>query len=406
MNIGFVTTWLERGATYVTKSYINLISDKSKVFIYARGGEYLGINKEDSSIYNIYSGLRLKSTDINWGDFSKWIKKNKLDIIFFNEQSNIEIVLKSKLHYPYIKLGCYIDYYTEKTIDDHRFYDFLICNTKRHFSVFKWHKQVYYVKWGTFPDLFDRPIKEVSDRPTFFHSMGLSTRKGTESLIETFISSKYLHVNSNLIIHTQLPISYFSKYDQLDKYNIQIISKEVPLPGLYHLGDVYVYPTTLDGLGLTMYEAMMAGLPLIVTDEAPMNEIIYPETSKLIAVERYHSRSDGYYWPLSEICKNSLEMQMRYYIENIDRLHSYKLATKKYALSNFNLTDRREQINMIFNTSEILNIDKQQLKSRLSDIKKLNNRYLLSILLYKLLPNKVFHYFKYNKERKEYEEKK
>jgi len=53
---------------------------------------------------------------------------------------------------------------------------------------------------------------------------------------------------------------------------------------LYYLGDVYVYPTTLDGLGLTVYEALASGLPVIATDVAPMNEIITEDNGKLVKV--------------------------------------------------------------------------------------------------------------------------
>ncbi len=38
MNIGFVSTWFERGAAYVTKQYIDAVKERNYVFVYARGG--------------------------------------------------------------------------------------------------------------------------------------------------------------------------------------------------------------------------------------------------------------------------------------------------------------------------------------------------------------------------------
>ena len=39
MNIGIVTTWFERGAAYVSKTYMDLMTQLGhKVFIYSRAG--------------------------------------------------------------------------------------------------------------------------------------------------------------------------------------------------------------------------------------------------------------------------------------------------------------------------------------------------------------------------------
>jgi hypothetical protein len=43
MNIGFVSTWFERGAAYVTKQYIDAVKERNNIFVYARGGKEKGI---------------------------------------------------------------------------------------------------------------------------------------------------------------------------------------------------------------------------------------------------------------------------------------------------------------------------------------------------------------------------
>ena len=45
MNIGIVTTWMERGAAYVSRTYMDLlILAGHNVFIFARGGEVIPSN--------------------------------------------------------------------------------------------------------------------------------------------------------------------------------------------------------------------------------------------------------------------------------------------------------------------------------------------------------------------------
>lgn len=355
MNIGFVSTWFERGAAYVTKSYLESLKDKNNVFVYARGGNY-AIGDSNWDHQNVTWGYRLQNDEIAFKHFDNWIRENKLEIIFFNEQRSIDILYYIKEKYPDIKLGSYIDYYKEDTVKDFNLYDFLICNTKRHYSVFKNHPQVFYVPWGTNISLFKPTHEKKENRKiTFFHSAGMSNRKGTDTLLEVFTNNE-IHKKSKLIIHSQQDFEKeygFSK-EELKNYNIDIIEKTVTAPGLYYLGDVYVYPTTLDGLGLTLYEALSSGLPVITTNNAPMNEVINSKNGYLVEVEKYYSRSDGYYWPLSIVNKQSLLESLEYYINNSENIQKYSEFARKDAVVNWNWNDRKIKINEIFETVKLI----------------------------------------------------
>lgn len=375
MNIGFVSTWLERGAAYVTKSYIDLLKDSNKVFVYARGGEYFAKGDPNWDLSYVTWGLRLRGTSINYGHFKKWIKKNNIDILFFNEQRDIKILYEIKRDLPNIKIGAYIDYYKENTVDEFRLYDFLICNTKRHYSVFQNHKQCYYVPWGTDINLF-KPQENSRKSLTFFHSSGMSLRKGTELLIKAFIEGE-LYKQSNLVIHTQINLEdkLGLKIEDLKDYNIKIINKTVSAPGLYHLGDVYVYPTTLDGLGLTMYEALSCGLPVITTDNAPMNEVINDSVGYLVDVKRLVSRADGYYWPLSICDKSSLIKGMKYFVRKKDQITHYKEKCRETAIKKWNWQDRENEVLEIFNNTKIIvDLTKDKLDSEYSFINRLKGK--------------------------------
>ena len=365
MNIGFVSSWLHRGATYVTINYMKMLS-QNNLYVYARGGEYFDGSFEFENTV-IYKAKRLEGTKIDFKEFIKWIKKNNISIVIVNEQDEVEAICEAKLHCPEVIFGAYIDYYTEKTVKNYLAYDFLICNTKRHYDVFKWHPQCFYLPWCVDTELY-KPIVKREKEISFFHSMGMSDRKGTDILIKTFIKYK-LGEKSKLIIHTQKNISNILSEKEAKKNNIIIIEKTVSAPGLYYLGDIYVYPTKLDGLGLTMYEALSSGIPVITTDDAPMNEIIENDRGKLVKVNKFISRSDGYYWPLAYISERDLFEKMKFYIENPEILEKEKVNARHYALDNLKIELCKKRLNSIVSTLYTID-NKKWCEDYLFDVKK------------------------------------
>jgi len=367
MNIGIVTTWFERGAGYVSRQYKDVLSKEHQVFIYARGGEKYAIGNKNWDGTDVTWGKKIPihmAMSIDLADFKRWVLKNKLDIVFFNEQQWWDpVILCNKLG---VKCGAYVDYYIKETVPFFGLYDFLICNTKRHHSVFAWHSQSTYLPWGTDINLF----KPVSLEPvekgvvTFFHSCGVSPeRKGTDLLLKAFVN---VRGPAKLIIHSQTDLNVF--YPQLKNLindlensgRLVIKTETVPAPGLYYLGDVYIYPTRLEGIGLTMAEALACGLPLIVPNNGPMNEFVDNVNGKVVQVEKYFERQDKYYWPQCEVNIQSLEKAMQYYVDNKENICEFKKQARKYAeenrdwlknannlsqqISNFKLLKNKEEI--------------------------------------------------------------
>jgi glycosyltransferase involved in cell wall biosynthesis len=316
MNIGIVTTWYERGASYVSRQYMEALENQGhSVFIFARGGKYA---KNDSKwdLPNVKWGYRLNEREISTRQLVNWIDKNNIELVLFNEQDYYKIIVDLKERREQLIVGTYVDYYRESDLNWFNTYDFLICNTQRHMEAMEFHPSSYYIRWGTDTELFSPKSKTIfKDELVFFHSAGLSNRKGTDLLIEAFIDYKVFE-KARLIIHTQQDLSRLFKkdYSNLEEYNIKVINKTVTSPGLYNEGDVYVYPTKLDGLGLTMYESLSCGLPVIATNYPPMNEIINDSNGSLVKVKKNYARSDGYYWPLSEVDKKDLAEKMNCFI--------------------------------------------------------------------------------------------
>jgi glycosyltransferase involved in cell wall biosynthesis len=383
MKIGIVTTWFERGAAYVSKIYLNLLlKDGHDVFIYARGGEDSPSKKavEWNKEY-VTRDERYRGFNVNKSKFRKWLKKNAIEAILFNEQQDFRIVCWTKKHFPHIKIGAYVDYYTERTIPWFNIYDFVICNTKRHMDAMKGHKQPFYVRWGTDIDLFNtRNQHSLTECTVFFHSVGMSARKGTDILISAFINGE-LYKRSKLIIHTQIPIEKVCgfKKTELEQYNIDVIEKTVTAPGLYYLGDVYVYPTKLDGLGLTMYEALSCGLPVITTNFPPMNEAVPLCAGRYVAVKDYYCRQDGYFFPMAVCDECSLIEQMRWYIDNPSELNAQKQKARQYAEEFYNIDGRFKEVSNCFLNSVCYPID-LKLSKDISNYYKRNRKSLFDCL--------------------------
>ncbi len=365
MKIGIVTTWFERGAAYVSKIYMELLQKEGhEVFIYARGGEnHPSIKAACWNAENVTRDVAYGDGSLNIRKFSKWVKNNEIEALLFNEQHNFENVADAKKRFPNIKIGAYVDYYTENIIPWYNIYDFLICNTHRHMEAMKKHPQSFYVQWGTNVDLYQpQPTEE---RPlTFFHSVGMSARKGTDILVDAFIEGK-CYEQSKLVIHTQIPIHTVCKYtkEELEQYNVEVIEKTVTAPGLYYMGDVYVYPTRLDGLGLTMYEALASGLPVITTNFPPMNEAVTNDIGKLVNVRDFYCRGDAYYYPMAICDTESLIESMNWYMAHPEELKEQKNKARQYAEKYYDISKKSARVSEVFAQAEIRPLDVQVYKS-------------------------------------------
>ncbi|MFZ3079302.1 MAG: glycosyltransferase family 4 protein [Bellilinea sp.] len=338
MNIGIVTVWHDRGAAFVSKAYLNTLTPENNVFIYARGGEIDARGDETWNKSYVTWGKRVHlgiPSFIIWKDFKEWILRNHLDTIIFNEQHSWDVILRSiKMG---IKIGAYVDYYKKETFPFFGLYDFLLCNTQRHYSVFKDHPQAFYIPWGTDCAIYAEDCKPVSDKEViFFHSCGMNPwRKGTDVLVKAFQGVKG---SARLIIHSQVPIidSVLANPIKADS-RIEVIVKTVGPPGLYHLGDVYVYPTRLEGIGLTIAEALASGLPVITVDNAPMNEFVVDGINgRLVPVSQYQQRWDKYYWDECLCNDQDLMQAMQFYVDHQQKIEEYKHKARNYAIEKLN----------------------------------------------------------------------
>lgn len=342
MRIGIVTAWFERGAAYVSRQYRDALERGGhEVFVYARGGESYAVgdpNWDGPRVHWAARSLLSDRSGIVPSDFLGWLRRTRVSAVLFNEQRTLgPVALCGRLG---VKTVAYVDYYTKESVPGFAIYDGLVCNTRRHDSVFRWHPQSLYVPWGTDTGLF-RPSEAWPDlvRPglvTFFHSAGFSPdRKGTDLLIRAFdrVSSP-----SRLVVHAQKGVlRVFPRLEPVierlrDGGRMELIEETIPAPGAYCRGDVYVYPSRLDGIGLTVCEAMACGLPAVVPDEPPMNEFPAADCGAFVRVASREPREDGYYWPMCNADVESLAVTLEALAADPARVVGMKRAARERAL--------------------------------------------------------------------------
>jgi glycosyltransferase involved in cell wall biosynthesis len=334
----------------VGRQYYQALSRFADVHIYARGGERYARGDPAWDGRHVTWGrkslVQINGTPIVRSDFERWAKTRRLDVILFNEQQWWPPVLWARQ--MGIKAGAYVDYYTHQTRPLFEAYDFLICNTRRHHTAFAWHHQADFIPWGTAPDVF-RPgpkAPEDRDRLVFFHSCGRNPeRKGVQFLLRAF--DEIASDSAKLLIHTQVDIrrklpASSSLIRSLERQGrLEIVQATVGAPGLYTRGDVYCYPSRLEGIGLTVPEALSSGLPVIVPDHPPMNEFVHPEeTGLVVPVTSFEEREDGYFWPQCSVDVAGLRDAMETFLRMGDGVHEYQAAARRAACRELTWQDR------------------------------------------------------------------
>jgi 1,2-diacylglycerol 3-alpha-glucosyltransferase len=383
MRIGIVTQWADCGAGYVSRAYQETLSAENDVFIFARGSR----RQSTGSIWDQprvhWAGPHPCVSGFKLAEFRRWVHRNGIQVVLFNEQRWWEGVLESQR--LGLLTGAYIDYYTAETVPLFRLFDFLICNTRRHRSVFSDHPQCQYVPWGTDVRLFcpsgkpETPTTKVR----FFTNSGRGginarsdpslDRRGTEFILAAMPAVKG---NCELIIHSQCGLGECpgSWQDAVRKDSrIMFIEKTVGPPGLYSLGTVYVYPSRLDGIGLTLPEALASGLPAITTASPPMTEFVQDGfNGRTVRIERSVCRHDGYYWPESLVDVRDLACVMQDYVDNPDVVSQHSGRARERAVQTLDWRRNSARLSEIVGSQrKLVNLDEQEF----SDLLRRAQRY-------------------------------
>lgn len=386
MKIGFPSLWFERGHAYITQTFKAIIENFSnhEIFILARTGDILGEKKEvkldnhwkhdNIQIYNQW--------DLDFNTIRDWVNKYNIDMIIFNEEKNLSLIKECRVKLDVI-IYTYLDYYEKEWNKYLSLYHGVLCSTRRSYNLVKNYCNAYYIGWYIDTNLFQP--KYNNQEYTFFHNagwVGANYRKMTPLLIEAFdeLSKNF---NYTLLIHSQLSIDKYPQKSQKiinENSKITFIEKTISPPGLYSKGKIYIYPSKLDGLGLTLIEALSSGLPAITTNAPPMNEFVLDGYNGFtVKVSKIMQRNDNIGFPETIISKKDLIEKM-IKIAQLSKQDFSKMQynARSFILNNYNYKNGKYLIR-ILNKNKLYNIKVINLIGNLTNNRGVENHILSAL---------------------------
>ena len=296
IKIGLVTAWGECGMGYVARNWtytFDKYPEKVEYQIYSRSFPWLTNFRWHGS--NVVQGS--EDMDINHPKFWDWVDQFKPNVILFQDQNIYSKSLmyeeSKRLKKLGIKLINYPDWIKRGDLEKYRgLYDINLAHINRNYDwlVNAKVENPILIPWGVIIDNFPFYERKVKGSIKFYINIGTGTiRKGYTFIPKALekmkgnIFSRYLYPkkfkyefiataikNSNTRINKSF-LKYFSSNPQCTFYNKTADNKK---GGLYQLGDVYIYPTMREGIGLTITESMCSGMPIVTTNYPTMNEWI------------------------------------------------------------------------------------------------------------------------------------
>ncbi|MCB0205322.1 MAG: methyltransferase domain-containing protein [Anaerolineae bacterium] len=130
-----------------------------------------------------------------------------------------------------------------------------------------------------------RPIGPV----TFLLNAGMGgwrQRRGVDIALRAFALVRHSSQDIALLVKTIKPLARYAPADLLDTPGLRVVEGLLSRPDLMALheeADAVLYPSRWEGFGLSLLEALHAGLPVLATDGWPMNELVEHGHNGLLA---------------------------------------------------------------------------------------------------------------------------
>ncbi|OHB35307.1 MAG: hypothetical protein A2Y09_06855 [Planctomycetes bacterium GWA2_39_15] len=298
MRIGIVSYWFNRGQATVSR-YIRSIYDKlgHKTFVLARPTKesfYLPKFIDTTDVWNQTNITPASSYNIPLKEYTKWIKDNSIEIIFFDQNYQFKEIAKIRALGVKTVTRFVWESFGEKHVKGARkafdiIYSLNKCEQVRYAAL---GINSPWIPWGCHPELIAINSKRREDGIYFYYPGGyLSKRKPTKTVIQAFCKVQSPLIK--LIIKTQ----HEEKRDELIGHvdtsdpRIKIINGDISTQEYYNLFascHVCLAPSRWEGLGLHLYEAVAFGMPIITNNNPPMSEIVQNNYNGLL-VKSYQS---------------------------------------------------------------------------------------------------------------------
>jgi glycosyltransferase involved in cell wall biosynthesis/SAM-dependent methyltransferase len=114
---------------------------------------------------------------------------------------------------------------------------------------------------------------------------GWHNRRGVDIAIQAFAMARRQLDHICLRVKSIKPLAHYVPENLLKTPGLEVIEGLVSredIFSLYESADAVLYPSRWDGFGLSLLEALHAGLPIIATDGWPMNELVEHEHNGLL----------------------------------------------------------------------------------------------------------------------------
>lgn len=133
----------------------------------------------------------------------------------------------------------------------------------------------------------------LTGNPIYLTVGGIEPRKNSITLLEAFIQVRSQYPTAQLIIAGGATLFDYQEYrDRFFEIATSAnLNQALILPGvlsnselsaLYRLADAFVFPSTKEGWGLVLLEAIASGLPVITSNQPPFTEFLSENQALLI----------------------------------------------------------------------------------------------------------------------------